>query len=118
MAGYSGGSSFVVERFVGVPNGAQWNSLWIDFTDRVSGKEVDFDRAGDAAVNACEQALDAVWEWNDNDVWGETDEVLLVPARQKALQVKGNMLYLASDVEPWVRSVCELAGLTAAPATK
>ena len=51
-------------------------------------------------------------------VWGETDEVLLVPARQKALQVKGNMLYLASDVEPWVRSVCELAGLTAAPATK
>jgi hypothetical protein len=49
--------------------------------------------------------------------WGDTDEGLLLPDKQKSLRTKGDMPSLSSDVGPWLRSVCELAGLTGAPAT-
>ena len=37
VAGYSGGSSFEVERFYGRLDGGNLSSLWMDFTDRVTG---------------------------------------------------------------------------------
>jgi hypothetical protein len=117
VAGYSGGGTFVVERFVGTPEGDTFEALWIDFTDRMSGREIDFNSCGRKALATCEAALDMVWEWNDNEVWNDTDEVVLKPERADALTKRRDMLYLTSDTALWIGAACERAGLTAAPAT-
>jgi len=52
-------------------------SLWVDFTDRVSDEEIEFDSLDEATLELCESAIDQIWEWNDNDIWSDTDEVLL-----------------------------------------
>ena len=115
VAGYAGGGSFVVERFVGTLKGDTFVALWIDYTDRVSGKEIEFDSCGKKALAMCESGLDMVWEWNDNDVWSDTDEVVLRSDKAGELLRKKEMRYLASDTAPWVRTVCAKAGLTGAP---
>jgi hypothetical protein len=58
-----------------------------------------------------------VWEWNDNEVWNDTEEAVLKPERAEALTKRRDLLYLTSDTALWIRAVCERAGLTAAPAT-
>ena len=115
VAGYSGGSSFEVERFYGRLDGGNLRSLWMDFTDRVTGEEVDFDTLDDEIRSACESALDQIWEWNDNDEWGDSDEVVLLKAKREDLAAKKEMLYLAKDSAPFLQTICEKAGLTAAP---
>ena len=115
VAGYSGGGAFQVERFYAKTRKAAVTSLWIDGTDRITGDEIDFDTAGNEAVVVCEAALDAIWEWNDNAEWGESDEVVLIPERRDELSAEGDMLYLARETAPFLRTICEKAGLTAAP---
>ena len=87
----------------------------MDFTDRVTGEEVDFDTLDDEIRSACESALDQIWEWNDNDEWGDSDEVVLLKAKREDLAAKKEMLYLAKDSAPFLQTICEKAGLTAAP---
>ena len=104
-----------VERFYGRLNDGNLSSLWMDFTDRVTGEEVNFDTLDDEIRSACESALDQIWEWNDNDEWGDSDEVVLLKAKREDLAAKKEMLYLAKDSAPFLRIICEKAGLTAAP---
>ena len=115
VAGFGGGGSFVVERFYAKEKGGKLTSLWIDFTDFVTGKEIDFDKCGKKALAAAEEGLDCIWEWNDNDVWGDTDEVILQADKRAALVAKKDMLYLAKDSAFFLKAICEKAGLTAAP---
>ena len=104
-----------VERFYGRLDDGNLRSLWMDFTDRVTGEEVDFDTLDDEIRSACESALDQIWEWNDNDEWGDSDEVVLLKTKREDLAAKKEMLYLAKDSAPFLQAICEKAGLTAAP---
>jgi hypothetical protein len=115
VAGYSASGAFQVERLYAKTRKAELTSLWIDGTDRISGDDIDFDAAGDDAVAVCEAALDALWEWNDNAEWGESDEIVLIQERRDELSAEGDMLYLARETAPFLRTICEKAGLTAAP---
>lgn len=115
VAGYAGGGSFVVERFFATLKKDAVVGLWIDYTDRITGKEIDFDRCGKKALAICESGLDEIWNWNDNDIWGDTDEVVLQNGKASELSKKKEMQYLTHDSALFVRTVCEEAGLTAAP---
>ena len=59
--------AFQVERFAAFGTEAKCTALWIDFTDRISGKEIDFESLKKADLDACEKCLDVLWEWNDSD---------------------------------------------------
>ena len=115
VAGFGGGGSFVVERFYAKEKGGKLESLWIDFTDVVTGKEIDFDKCGKKALAAAEEGLDSIWEWNDNDAWGDNDEVILQDDKRADLVAKNDMLYLAKDNAIFLKTICEKAGLTAYP---
>lgn len=116
VAGFSGGGAFQVERFYGKMQKGKLTALWIDYTDRITGKEIDFDKLSKKALAACEEGLDVIWEWNDHNEWGESDEVVLLNEKKGECVAKKDMLYLAKDTVPYLRTICENAGLTAAPA--
>jgi len=115
ISGFAGGGTFVVERFYGTCEKSKLTKLWIDLEDRISGDSVEFDDCGAESLAICESGLDAIWEWNDNEVWCDTDEVVLQPAKTKALIKDVEMLLLAKDKAAFLHSICELAGLTASP---
>lgn len=115
VAGYAGGGTFQVERFFAVVKEGKLISLWIDFEDKISGDEVSFDDLPEDIVAQCENCLDCIWEWNDNDVWGDTDEVVLINSMCEVATKTGNMFLHATGVESFVKVVCKKAGLTAAP---
>ncbi len=115
VAGYAGGGAFQVERFFATLKDGELTSLWIDFEDRISGEEVSFDDLPEDILAECENCLDCIWEWNDNDVWGNTDEVVLIQSMCKETIKDGDMYLHATRGESFVKVVCEKAGLTAAP---
>jgi len=115
VAGYAGGGTFQVERFFALVKEGELTSLWIDFEDKISGDEVSFDDLPEDIVAECENCLDCIWEWNDNDVWGDTDEVVLIQSMCEEVTKDGDMYLHATGVESFVKVVCEKAGLTAAP---
>ena len=115
VAGYGGGGSFIVERFYAKEKGGKLVSLWIDFTDVITGNEIDFSKLKKKALAAAEEGLDCIWKWNDNDAWGDNDEVLLKNDKRTELGAKKDMLYLAADSAAFLKTICEKAGLTAAP---
>lgn len=117
VAGFGGGGSFIVERFYAKEKGGKLASLWIDFTDVVTGKEIDFDKCGKKALAVAEEALDCIWEYNDNDAWGDNDEVLLQNDKRADLVAKKDMLFLVKDGAAFLKTICEKAGLTASPST-
>ena len=117
VAGFSGGGSFIVERFYAQEKGGNLTHLWIDFTDVITGKEIDFDKCGKKALIAAEGCLDCIWEWNNNDTWGDSDQVILRLDKRADLVTKKDMLYLKKDAKAaFLMTICEKAGLTAAPA--
>ncbi|MBM3384822.1 MAG: hypothetical protein FJY40_06785 [Betaproteobacteria bacterium] len=115
LAGFSGGGSFEVERFYGKLKKKNLASLWVDFTDRVSDEEIEFDSLDESIRQLCESALDQIWEWNDNDVWSDTDEVVLRKDMKSRTAVDEDMLLFATAKPPFLKELCGLGGLTAAP---
>ena len=115
VAGYGGGGAFIVERFYGQRIGANLSKLWIDYTDRISNEDIDFQGAGSNALDAAERGLDCIWEWNDHDLWSAADEVVLLAGAAAKLTAKKDMLYLDRDSAPFLRLICEKAALTAGP---
>lgn len=115
VAGYAGGGAFQVERFFATAKDGELTSLWIDFEDKISGDEVSFDDLRGDIVAECENCLDSIWEWNDKDVWYDTDEVVLSQSMYKKAIKDGDMYLHATRGESFVHVICEKAGLTAAP---
>jgi hypothetical protein len=115
VAGYSGGGAFQVERFYATIEEGDVKSLWIDTEDKISGEEVAFDDLPEGVLVQCENCLDHIWDWNDHDVWSETDEVVLIQSMHEHANKVGDMYLHATIAEPFVKFVCEKAGLTAAP---
>lgn len=118
IAGYSGGGAFEVERFYGRLKEDKLSQLWIDYTDRLTGEEIDFDSLGKIEIGLCEQALDQVWLWNDEDAWLESDEVLLRKDMMGKAAASGDMLIIGTTTPPFLGHICELAGLTAKPVAR
>lgn len=106
----------MVERFYAQLEGENLNSLWIDYEDRISGNEINFSELDEKILSSCEDALDCIWEWNNHDHWGETDEVVLLNDKKHQLSAKADMLYFSTEKVPYLHMICEKAGLTAAPA--
>ena len=115
VAGYSGGGSFEVERFYGQLSAGELISLWVDATDRVSSDEIEFEDLAKEVLADCENALDKIWEWNNHDLWTETDEVALSKQRARLTSEEDDLLRYSDGYEPWLRKLCEMVGLTAAP---
>jgi len=115
VAGYSGGGSFIVERFFARVKEEKLYACWIDYTDVISGKEIEFDKCGPRALLICEECLDEIWRWNNHAIWSDTDEVILRRDKMATLETSGDMLFFTSVDKQFIKSICAKAGLTAAP---
>ncbi len=118
VAGYSGGGTFEVERFYARHSDDALEALWVDYTDRVSNEEIDFETLDQEILQVCEQGLGCIWEWNDHDEWSDSDRVALRAEKTDELESNGDMLLLVTDASSFVRDICKAAGLTAAPSNK
>lgn len=118
VSGYSGHGSFEVERFRLVGEKGSISSLWIDFTDRVSGVEIDFDSLGAEVLKKCDLCIDLMWEWNNYERWNQDDNLVLQEAKRRSLIPIAQADYQASTTESFLtRAVCLAVGLTATPRT-
>jgi hypothetical protein len=115
IAGFCGGGSFLVERFYGKLSHDRFTSLWIDLTDRVTGEDIEFEDCGDEIIAITDSGLENVWEWNNNDIWCDMDEIVLINGKTPELDEEEDMLYLNQDNAPFLHDLCEMAGLTAGP---
>jgi hypothetical protein len=115
IAGYSGGGTFEVERFRAWSNNGDLNKLWIDFTDRISNEEIDFDFLPVEELLICEEALDQLWAWNDNQVWNENDNIVLIDKLLPRLMPQDGLFFYQTSTNQFLSTICKKAGLTAAP---
>ena len=121
IAGYSGGGCFEVEKIYCHLEGKNVLAFWCDMTDRISGKEIDFDELSSEAQAAFDGTRAELWKWNDNDIWCEEDQLLLVESARNETDEEDGLLHFQSAEMTYsdlvaVRKICELAGLTAGPA--
>ena len=115
VAGYSGGGSFELERFRGILSNNEFNTLWIDCSDKISGKEIDFTDLRTEELLIFENALDEIWNLNDYDIWCETDNIVLSNNKKCSFQPQDKLLFLGEESRPWINQLCNLCGLTAGP---
>ena len=118
VSGYSGGGCFQDERFYCKYDHSSGEvlSLCIDYTDHITGEEIEFEELGENIIDACAAASVVKWEWNDEDEWCDDDRIILMDSKADGLQKRGDMLYLEQgEPLPFLRSICEYAGLTSAP---
>jgi hypothetical protein len=115
IAGFSGGGAFLLERFFAKVEGTELSSLWVDMTDRISGADVEFGDLDESVRSLMDDAEDEVWAYNDRDLWDDAEQLVLLEEKKDNLTESGDMLLLSSSTAPFVRQICELAGLTAAP---
>ena len=121
IAGYSGGGCFEVEKIYCHLEGKTLHEFWCGMSDRISGEEIDFDELSSEAQAAFEGARAELWKWNDNDIWCEEDQLLLVESARNETDEEDGLLHFQSAEMTYsdlvaVRKICELAGLTAGPA--
>lgn len=115
IAGYSGAGTFEVERFRAWTSHDQLTSLWIDFTDRISNEEIDFNNLPAEELTICEQALDELWTWNDNEIWNENDNIVLIDKLLPKLLQQNELFIYKTATNPFLPFICKKAGLTSAP---
>ena len=115
IAGYSGGGTFQMERFYATVNGKKLASLWIDMTDKISGNEVEFSDLDESIRLVMCGAEDELWAYTNRDLWEDAEQLVLLEDKKINLKKSGDMLFLSSGKSLFIRSICELAGLTAAP---
>jgi hypothetical protein len=113
IAGYLGGGSFMVERFYATYTLEGISALWIDFTDLVSNSEIEFSTLGNDILTATADAEDEIWNWNIEDAWLDEEELIIDQDKLQELNSEGDMAYLNTGSMPYLRQICELAGLTA-----
>lgn len=126
VAGYSGGGTFEVERFyLEIDDDFKATKLIIeagyDAINDPDRKRDLIDWYGDdvdADVHkVAEAAYRLLFRWNDEDAWGEHDQVYLREDKvDDPLLVKaGGMLRIRTDDEPYPVWMCNAVGLTAWP---
>jgi hypothetical protein len=118
IAGYSGGGSFEVERFRLWSLDQQVSKIWVDFTDRLSKEEIDFNTLPPDELLICEEAIDKLWEWNDSEVWNESDNIVLIEKLLPRLIFLDGLYVYQTSVNPFLSVICEKTGLTSAPTSR
>ena len=66
-------------------------------------------------MEICDDAQDVILEWNDEDEWEDSEQLLLVEERKSGLQQKDDLLLVEKGNSKFAKSILELAGITAAP---
>jgi hypothetical protein len=124
-AGYSGGGTFEVERFyLEIDDDGEATKLIIESghdaindPDR-EGEGIDWFSDMDEDVReAAEAAYILLLRWNDEDAWGNDDQLHLRADKlnEPELQEDDDMLRIRTDDEPYPRWVCDAIGLSASP---
>ena len=93
----------------------EFNTLWIDCSDKISGKDIDFTDLGTEEIIIFENALDEIWKLNDYDTWCETDNIVLLKNNECSFQSQDKLLFFGNESRPWIKQLCNLSGLTAGP---
>lgn len=115
IAGYSGGGAFLMEKFYAKHKNGILLSLWVDFTDLVSKEEIDFYTLDAEIIEIMERSEDEIWDWNDEERWIDDEQIVLKSKKVNDLTISEDMGFYSTDAMPFLRDICELSGLTAAP---
>lgn len=115
IAGYSGAGAFEVERFRVWSSNDLLTSLWIDFTDHISNEEIDFNSLPANELLICEDSLDELWCWNDNEVWNKNESVVLVKSLLPKLLQKNDLFTYQNSTSNFLSTLCKKIGLTSSP---
>ena len=115
IAGYSGGGAFEVERFYGIVAKDGFESLWIDYTDKISGKEINFEKLSKKNQIACEEAIDEIWSINDFKIWNDTDNIVMKKLIINQHQFTEGLLLISQYSPTWIKELCNITGLSAHP---
>lgn len=115
IAGYTGGGSFMIERFYATYENSEITALWIDGNDRVSEDEIDFDSLDESVQKIANDAEDEIYIWNNQELWFDDEELVLLDEKKSECVLENDMLYLRHTTMPLLHDICELAGLTAGP---
>jgi hypothetical protein len=115
IAGYCGGGCFLVEKFYAKHEDGKLICLWIDFSDKISKEEIDYESLNQEVLDAINQAECAVWEWNDEENWMDDEQLELIEDKRNYLNITNDMGYYFTETNPFLHKLCELSGLTAGP---
>jgi hypothetical protein len=115
IAGYSGGGTFIKERFYARHKDNTLTSLWVDFTDLITKNEIEFESLNCVILDITFDAESILWEWNDETRWVEDDQIILSDKNYEKIFISDGMGLYSTDTLPFLNKICELSGLTASP---
>lgn len=116
IGGYSGGGSFQVEQFYAKQFDGRLANLLIDIEDRITGASIDYwEDVPPEIRRISDDAQDVIFEWNDRDEWEDSDHLVLLKDRIRALREEEDMLLLSSSYTPFAKDILASVGITAGP---
>lgn len=104
IGGYSGGGSFQLEKYV-VKDGNCWLDSDIQWLDLIK-TEVE--------VDLVETSMDQILEFHDDDLWLETDNLVLCN-EEIISKISSKEITIGSDIPLDLKKVFEKTGLTSSP---
>lgn len=116
IGGYSGGGSFQVEQFYAKQLNGKLTNLFIDLEDKITGAAIEYwvDVPSDIS-QISDDAQDVIFEWNDRDEWEDSDQLILLEGKRRALREERDMLLLGLDYTSFAKDILASIGITAAP---
>jgi hypothetical protein len=116
IGGYSGGGSFQVEQFYAKHLNGKLTNLFIDLEDKITGAAIEYwvDVPSDIS-QISDDAQDVIFEWNDRDEWEDSDQLILLEGKRRALREERDMLLLGLDYTSFAKDILASIGITAAP---
>lgn len=120
IGGYSGGSTFILEKFYGTLLKGKLVQLWLDGDELIkikTGKQ-GYQLPNVAEISSAEDMLDGIWLWNSEEHHMDSDELILLSGKKKKLHKKDDLYFLQTKSEvstEVIAKLCTIAGLTARP---
>jgi hypothetical protein len=119
VAGYESSGNYVLEEFYAKLDGDKLKSLWLDYKDRVKGKQLNQSLFIKKTDKVCTPALSCLFEWNDRSRWDKTENLYLAKSRHCELQKpseENDLLCLNTGrYRPWMTRLCREANLSCYP---
>lgn len=116
VGGYSGGGSFQVEQFYAKHLDGKLTNLLIDIEDKITGASIDYWEDVPAEFRQfSDDAQDVIFEWNNRDEWEDSDQLILLEGKSRALRKEGDMLLFDEDYTSFAKDILASIGITAAP---
>jgi hypothetical protein len=120
IGGYSGGATFILEKFYGTLFKGKLVELWLDGDELIKTKtgNLGCQLPNAVEISLAESMLDEIWLWNSEEHHLDSDELILVSGKKKKLQKKDDLYFLQTKSEvstEVIAKLCTIAGLTARP---